>query len=53
MTYNKVVGIVYVYFVDILLPQFLTDSLINIILFEVGHIHVIFETLDARIRDDY
>ena len=42
----------HVYLLDILLPQFLTHSLINTLIFEVGHIHVRFGTLNACVRDD-
>ena len=52
MTYNKVVDIVHVCFADILLPQFLTSSLINSFLFEVGRLHFRFWTLGTRVRDD-
>ena len=52
MTYNKVVDLVHVCFVDILLPQFLTDSLFNSLLSKVGRLHVRFGTLNTRVRDD-
>ena len=41
-----------VYFVDILIPQFLTDSLVNSIIFKVGHLHVRFWTLHDCVRGD-
>ena len=41
-----------VYFVDILLPHFLTDSLVNSLIFKVGHLHVCFWKLNDRFRDD-
>ena len=43
----------HVCFVEILLPQFLTNILANTLLFEVGHLHVRFGTLDTRIRDNF
>ena len=52
-TYNKVVDILHVCFVYILIPQFLTDSPVNSLLFEVGNLHVRFGTLGARGRDDF
>ena len=52
LNYNKVVDLVHVCFVDILLPQFLTDGLINTLIFEVGHLHARFGMLGARGRDD-
>ena len=38
MTYNKFIDIVHLYFVEILFPQFLVDSFINTLLFNVGHL---------------
>ena len=49
---NKVVDIVNVCFVEIFLPQFLTNSLINTLIFEVGHLHDHFGMLDAGVTDD-
>ena len=43
----------HVYFVDILLTQFLTYSFVNSLLFEVGHFHVRLGTLKAHVRNDY
>ena len=53
MIYNKIVDIVHVCFLHILLPQFLTDGLVNIIIFEVGRVYFRFGTLDARVRDGF
>ena len=38
---------------DIIMPQFMMDSLANTILFVVGHLHVRFGTLNAWVRDDF
>ena len=51
LTYNKVVHVVHVYFVDILLPHFLMDILINSLIFKVGHLHVRFGMIDTLVRD--
>ena len=40
-------------FIHILLPQFLTDSLINILLFELGHICIHLGALSACFSDDF
>ena len=37
---------------DIIMPQFMMDSLANTILFVVGHLHVHFGTLNAWVRGD-
>ena len=41
----------HVSFICILLPRFLTDSLVNIIIFKVGHLFVRLGTLGACVRD--
>ena len=41
----------HVSFIHILLPQFLTDSLVNILLFEVGYFCVHLGKLGAHVRD--
>ena len=38
-------------FVDIILPQFLTDIIVNTIILEVGYPHARFETLDELVRN--
>ena len=53
LTYNKFVDIVHVCFVDILLPQFLMDILIDTLLFEVVHLCVCVGILKSYVRDDY
>ena len=40
LTHNNIVDIVHVSFIHILLPQFLMDIIVNIVLFELGHISV-------------
>ena len=50
MTYNKVVNLVHFCFVDILLPQFLADSLINTLNLNVGHLQVRFGLINALVR---
>ena len=42
----------HVYFVDILIPQFLKDGLVNTILLKLGHLYVHFVTFGDRVRDD-
>ena len=42
----------HVCFVDILLPRFLANILVNTLIFEVGHLHIHFGTLDVRVRGD-
>ena len=39
-------------FVDILLPYFLMDGLVNNLIFEVGHLHIHFGMFGARVRYD-
>ena len=51
MTHNNILDIVHFSIIHIFLPQFLTDSLINIIIFELGRICVHLGTLDTRFRD--
>ena len=51
MTPKNIVNIVYVGFIHLFLPQFLTDGLVNILLFEVGHLCVSIGMLDDRVRD--
>ena len=41
----------HVCFVHILLPWFLMDGLVNIILLEVGHLYIHFGDLNYRVRD--
>ena len=41
----------HVNFIHILLIKFLMDSLVNIILFKLGHFSVHIETLSTRVRD--
>ena len=43
----------HVSFIHILLPQFLTDILINILLFELGHICIRLGTLSSRVRGGF
>ena len=52
MNHNKIVDLVHICFINILLTQFLTDGLINIILFKVGHLCICLGTLGNRVRDD-
>ena len=40
----------HVSFIHIFLPQFLTDGLVNVLLFEVGHLCVCLGTLGACVR---
>ena len=42
----------HVCFVDTLLPQFLMDSLVNSLIFEVFHLDIRFGTLGAHVKDD-
>ena len=42
----------HVCFVEILIPRFQTDSLVDTVLFEVDYIHARFGTFDARVRGD-
>ena len=42
----------HVSFIHILLPQFLMDILVNIVIFEVAHFTVCLGTLGAGVRDD-
>ena len=42
MTQDEIVYLVYVGFIHIFIPQFLMDDIINVLLFEVGHIYVSF-----------
>ena len=51
MTQNKIVDLVHVSFIQILLPQFLMYSLINMNFFGVGHFYVYLGTIGARVRD--
>ena len=40
-------------FMQIFLPQFLIDGLVDVLVFEVGHICVPIGTIDACVRDDF
>ena len=51
-THNEILYLVHVGFIYIFLPQFLTDSLIDVLLFEVCHLYVSFGTLGASVRHD-
>ena len=51
-THNKIVDLVPVSFIHILLPQFLTDGLVNVLLFEVGNFCVYLGTHNARVGGD-
>ena len=46
------VYLVHLCFVDILIPQFMTDNLINNILIKVGHLHVYFGMIEDHVKDD-
>ena len=52
MAYRNIVDIVHVSFIHIILPHFLTDSLVNIIIFEVCHLSAHLGTLVGCVRDD-
>ena len=52
MTHNKIVDIVHVGFIHILIPQFLTDGLVNVIILEVGHLCIRLGMIDTCVRDD-
>ena len=49
---KNIIYLVHVSFIDILLYQFLTDGLINILIFEPGHLCVRLGTLGARTRNN-
>ena len=51
LTHNKIVDLLHVCFIHTLLSQSLTNSLVNILLFEVVHFFVCLGTLNARVRD--
>ena len=52
MTYNKVIYIVRVCFVDILIPHFLMGGLVNTPFFKVGRLQVHFGASETCVRDD-
>ena len=53
MNHKNIVDNVHVGFINIFLPQFLTDGIIDVLLFEVGHIYVSLGMIDTRVWDDY
>ena len=52
MNHNYIVYFVHVGFVHIFITQFLTDGLISVLLFKLGHFYVSFGTLSARFCHD-
>ena len=47
MNHKNIVDLVHVGFIQSLLPQFLTDGLVNVLLFGVDHLCILFGTLGA------
>ena len=51
MTHKKIVDNVNVGFIHIFFPQFLTDGIVGVLLFEVCYIYVSLGMLDMRVWD--
>ena len=51
MNHKKIVDHVHVGFIHIFIPQFLTDGIIDVIIFEIGHLYVSLGMLDTRVWD--
>ena len=49
ISHNKIVNIVHVGFVYIFLPWFLIDDLVDVLLFEVGHLYVTLGKVDVLV----
>ena len=52
MTHKKIVDNVNVGFIHIFFPQFLTDGIVDVLLFGVCHIYVSLGMLAMRVWDD-
>ena len=52
LIHNKMLDLVHVGFIHIYFPQFLTDELFDVLLFEVVHLCVSLGKLNTRVRDD-
>ena len=53
LTQNNILDLVHVSFIHTLIPQFLIDGLVNILIFEEGNLCIHLGILDDRVRDDF
>ena len=51
-SHNNIVNFVHDGFIHIFIPQFMTDGLVDVLIFKVGCFYVSFGMLDASVRDN-
>ena len=52
LIHNKIVNIFNFSYIHFVLPQFLMDGPVNVLLFELDHFFVYLGTIDSRVRAD-